>query len=50
MSFAILGMGTALPPTRLSNVEAEQVARAMCCSTAEHADLVARLVPSRGHR
>ena len=54
MSFAILGMGTALPPTRLFNSEAEQVARAMCCSTPEHAELVAALyrqagIESRSH-
>ncbi len=43
MSFAILGLGTALPPTRLSHADAERVARAMCCSTPEHAQLVAAL-------
>ena len=48
MSFAILGMGTALPPTRLSKSEAERVARAMCCSTPEHAELVAALYRQAG--
>jgi predicted naringenin-chalcone synthase len=48
MSFAILGMGTAVPATRLSKTEAEQVARAMCCSTAEHAELVAALYRQAG--
>ena len=48
MSFAILGMGTALPPTRLSKSDAERVARAMCCSTPEHAELVAALYRQAG--
>jgi predicted naringenin-chalcone synthase len=48
MSFAIFGMGTALPPTRLSKSDAELVARAMCCSTPEHADLVAALYRQAG--
>jgi predicted naringenin-chalcone synthase len=48
MSFAILGMGTALPQTRLSKVDAERVARAMCCSTPEHAELVAALYRQAG--
>ncbi|HEY1376945.1 MAG TPA: type III polyketide synthase [Gemmataceae bacterium] len=48
MSFAIFGMGTALPPTRLSKADAERVARAMCCSTPEHAELVAALYRQAG--
>jgi predicted naringenin-chalcone synthase len=48
MSFAILGIGTALPPTRLSNSEAERVARAMCCSTPGHAELVSVLYRHAG--
>ncbi len=48
MSFAILGMGTALPPTKLSKADAERVARAMCCSTPEHAELVAALYRQAG--
>jgi predicted naringenin-chalcone synthase len=48
MNFAILGMGTALPPTRLSKSEAERVAREMCCSTPEHAELVAALYRQAG--
>src|SRR5438105_3840863 len=31
MSFAILGMGTAVPPTRLDQAQAEAVAHALCC-------------------
>jgi predicted naringenin-chalcone synthase len=37
MSFAILGLGTALPPTWLSQTEAMQVARTTCCHTPEQA-------------
>jgi predicted naringenin-chalcone synthase len=48
MSFAILGLGTALPPTRLPQADAERVARAMCCSTPEHAELVAALYRQTG--
>jgi predicted naringenin-chalcone synthase len=48
MSFAILGMGTALPPTQLSNAEAEQVARAICCSTPQHEKLVAAFYRQAG--
>jgi predicted naringenin-chalcone synthase len=48
MSFSILGMGTALPPTQLSKIESEHVARAMCCSTPEHAELVAALYRQAG--
>src|SRR5262249_53890750 len=48
MSFAILGLGTALPETRLSQADAERVARAMCCSTPEHAELVKVLYRQTG--
>lgn len=41
-------MGTALPPTKLSNADAERVARAMCCSSPEHADLIAVLYRQAG--
>ena len=37
MSFAILGLGTALPSTVVSQAEALTVARWLCCRTAEHA-------------
>jgi predicted naringenin-chalcone synthase len=37
MSFAILGLGTAVPPTVISQVEALTIARWLCCRTAEHA-------------
>jgi alpha-pyrone synthase len=36
MSFAILGIGTALPPTRVSQRDASSIARSLCCRTAEH--------------
>jgi predicted naringenin-chalcone synthase len=48
MSFAILGIGTALPSTRLSTAEAERVARALCCSTPEQAELVSVLYRQAG--
>src|SRR3954453_26341 len=48
MSFAILGLGTALPPMRLSQADAESVAKAMCCSTPEHAEMVAVLYRQTG--
>lgn len=35
MSFAILGMGTAVPATAMTQAEAYQVARALCCRTKE---------------
>jgi len=35
MSFAIRGMGTAVPPTIMTQVEAEIVARELCCRTPE---------------
>jgi predicted naringenin-chalcone synthase len=35
MSFTILGIGTAVPPTRMSQAEAGEVARALCCRTRE---------------
>src|SRR5262249_9517434 len=37
MSFAILGIGTALPPLRFTQAEALDLARALCCRTAEQA-------------
>jgi alpha-pyrone synthase len=48
MSFAILGLGTALPETKLSQTDAERVARAICCSTPEHAELVKVLYRQTG--
>ncbi|HWG44781.1 MAG TPA: type III polyketide synthase [Gemmataceae bacterium] len=35
MSFAILGLGTAVPPASITQVEATQIARAVCCRTKE---------------
>lgn len=35
MSFAILGLGTAVPPTRVTQDEAAGIARSLCCRTAE---------------
>lgn len=37
MSFSILGLGTAVPPSRMLQAEAERVARELCCRTAEQA-------------
>jgi prepilin-type processing-associated H-X9-DG protein len=48
MSFSILGIGTALPPTRLTTAEAEQITRAACCSTPKQADLVSALFRQAG--
>jgi predicted naringenin-chalcone synthase len=35
MSFAILGLGTAVPPTRVTQEAAAGIARSLCCRTAE---------------
>lgn len=35
MSFAIFGMGTAVPPTRVTQEEAMRIARSLCCRTQE---------------
>src|SRR5438132_7248588 len=40
MSLAILGLGTALPGTPLSQTEAVAITKAVCCQTAEQAALV----------
>jgi predicted naringenin-chalcone synthase len=40
MSFAILGIGTALPSTRLTQAEAVQAARAICARTEKQAELL----------
>lgn len=37
MSLAILGLGTALPPTTVTQAEAIQIARAVCCASEEQA-------------
>jgi len=36
VSFAILGLGTAVPPTRVTQEEAAGIARSLCCRTVEH--------------
>jgi predicted naringenin-chalcone synthase len=43
MSFAILGLGTALPATALTQAEALTVAQKICCRTAEQAGLLPAL-------
>jgi predicted naringenin-chalcone synthase len=37
MGFAILGLGTAVPPTVVNQTEALEIARALCCRTGEQA-------------
>lgn len=37
MSFSILGLGTAVPPTTIDQHDALSIARACCCQTAMHA-------------
>src|SRR5437868_6956205 len=37
MSFAILGLGTAVPPAILDQDDALRIARRLCCRTDEHA-------------
>jgi predicted naringenin-chalcone synthase len=48
MSFAILGLGTALPTTALTQAEALTVARKICCRTEEQADLLPALYRQSG--
>jgi predicted naringenin-chalcone synthase len=36
MSFAILGLGTAVPATRIDQQDAFRIAQSLCCRTAEH--------------
>ena len=43
MSFAILGMGTALPATAIPQTEAMQLARRIGCRTPEQAELLPSL-------
>src|SRR3954451_25259084 len=43
MNLAILGLGTAVPPTRLPLANAEKVARAMCAATPEQAEALSAL-------
>src|SRR5262245_52448075 len=37
MSFTLLGLGTAVPPTVIDQRDALEIARSLCCRTAEHA-------------
>src|SRR5438876_492176 len=37
MSFAILGLGTALPSTRVTQADAVRIAEKLCCRTPEQA-------------
>lgn len=48
MSLAILAVGTALPPTRLTQAEAMAVARALCCRTPEQASWLPGLYQGSG--
>jgi predicted naringenin-chalcone synthase len=48
MSLAILGLGTALPPTTVTQDEAIQIARAVCCGTAEQASWLPALYQGSG--
>jgi predicted naringenin-chalcone synthase len=48
MSLAIVALGTALPPTRLTQAEAMAVARAVCCRTPEQSSWLPGLYQSSG--
>lgn len=48
MSLTVLGLGTALPPNCLSQVDAAQAAKVLCCYTEEHADLLPVLYRQTG--
>jgi predicted naringenin-chalcone synthase len=48
MSFAIRGMGTALPPNSISQDQAAEVAKAVCCRTEAHALLLPSLYRHTG--
>jgi predicted naringenin-chalcone synthase len=50
MSFAIRGLGTALPATSLTQAEAVEVARQICCRTDEQAELLPALYRQTGIR
>jgi prepilin-type processing-associated H-X9-DG protein len=50
MSFAILGLGTAVPPTVMTQTEAGQVARALCCRSKEHETWLPMLYDQTGIR
>ncbi len=48
MSFAILGVGTALPPTSVTQAEAVQVAKMICCRGGDEAELLPTLYRQTG--
>jgi predicted naringenin-chalcone synthase len=48
MSFAILGLGTALPPHTISQARAAEVAQVMCCRTEEDASVLPNLYRHTG--
>src|SRR5262249_1022309 len=48
MSFAILGVGTAVPPTRVNQSEALRAARSLCCRTEEQATWLPTLFGQTG--
>jgi predicted naringenin-chalcone synthase len=48
MSLAIRGLGTALPPTTVTQSEAMQIARAVCCGSAEQASWLPALYQGSG--
>src|SRR5947209_18077685 len=50
MSFAILGLGTAVPPTSVTPAEAVRVAERLCCRSAEQAELLPALYRQTGIR
>jgi predicted naringenin-chalcone synthase len=48
MTIAILGMGTALPSHSISQADAAEVAKAVCCTTQEQADALPSLYRQTG--
>src|SRR5437870_7319894 len=50
MSFAILGMGTAVPPTVIDQDDALHIARSLCCRTAEHVTWLPAMYSNTGIR
>ncbi len=48
MSFAILGLGTAVPPYQVTQAEAAELARRICCHNDEHAELLPVLYRQSG--
>jgi predicted naringenin-chalcone synthase len=50
MSFAILGLGTAVPPTIIDQTDALNIARRLCCRTDEHATWLPAMYGNTGIR